>query len=102
MAKSMKVSPKELSNKANDLKKLNSDFLKQVNELKSKESSLNKMWEGEANTTFHNAFSKDAIQMNNFYNAIEKYVSSLDTIAKNYEEAERKNKQLASDRTYGG
>lgn len=100
MANSIQVTTGTLTNKANELKSLNSRFKSQVETLKSQESSLNSMWDGEANTAFHNAFNKDVIQMNNFYNAIEKYVSSLNEIAKNYENAEKVNLSTATNRSY--
>ena len=73
MAKTTIVTTTTLKSKANELKSLNSNFKKQVSALREQEKSLNSMWDGEANTAFHNAFEKDATQMDNFYNAIEKY-----------------------------
>lgn len=58
------------------------------------------MWDGDANDAFHAAFTKDVTQMNNFYNAIEKYVSNLNEIVKKYEAAESKNLQTAKERKY--
>lgn len=100
MSNSIQVSTKTLTKKANDLKSLNSKLKKQIESLKTTESSLNKMWDGESNDAFHKAFSQDIIQMNNFYNAIEKYASSLNEIAKQYEKAEKINLSTASQRKY--
>lgn len=100
MANQIQVTTGTLTSKANELKNLNSRFKSQVSSLRSYESSLNSMWDGEANTAFHNAFTKDATQMDNFYNAIEKYVSSLNEIIQEYERAERANVNTATSRSY--
>lgn len=100
MANQIEVTTSTLTNKANELKSLNSRFKSQVSTLRSYESSLNGMWDGEANNAFHSAFTKDATQMDNFYNAIEKYISSLNEIIQEYERAERANLSTATSRTY--
>ena len=96
MSNTIQVTTATLKNKANELKSLNSKFKSQVENLKSAESSLNGMWEGEAKTAFHKAFT----QMHNFYNAIEQYVQKLDQIATAYEQAEKKNIATATTRKY--
>jgi WXG100 family type VII secretion target len=100
MANSIQVTPKTLNNKANELKNLNNRFKAQYESLKHTESSLNGMWEGEAKTAFHNAFTSDITQMHNFYNAIEKYVQTLHQIAAEYQKAESRNVSTASTRKY--
>lgn len=100
MSNTIQVSTTTLKEKANTLKSLNSSFKKQVESLSSQEQSLNSMWDGEANDAFHKAFSDDIIQMNNFYNAIEKYASVLTEIAGEYEKAEKTNLNTASTRSY--
>lgn len=100
MANSITVNITTVKNKSGELKALNSSFKKQVEELRTTESALNSMWEGQAKEEFHNAFHKDITQMTNFYNAIEKYVQSLNQIALKYETAERKNVSTATQRTY--
>ncbi len=100
MANNITVNTGTVKSKAQELKTLNSSFNKQVEELKSTESGLNSMWEGEAKTEFHSAFTKDVTQMSNFYNAIEKYVASLEQIVAKYESAESKNVTTASQRNY--
>ena len=89
-----------LTNKAAELKSLNSRFQAQVTQLRTQESSLNSMWEGEARTAFHSAFEKDVTQMDNFYNLIEKYAQSLNEIAKEYDRAEKVNVSTATNRSY--
>lgn len=94
------VNSNTLRTKAQSLKQLNARFKNEVANLTVQENSLNKMWDGDANTAFHNAFQSDITQMNNFYNAIEKYVQILLEIAKKYEDAEQSNQNIASTRKY--
>lgn len=100
MSKSIQVNSTTITNKANELKSLNSKFKEQVANLTSTESSLNSMWEGEAKEAFHKAFTSDVTQMEKFYTAIEKYVTALNQIAKEYEKAEKANTATANARTY--
>lgn len=100
MANSITVNSKTVTSKASELKTLNSNFKKQIAQLQTQEKALNAMWDGDANDAFHAAFSKDVVQMNNFYNAIEKYVSNLKQIVKAYESAEKTNKNTATQRKY--
>lgn len=100
MANTIQVTTSTLTSKANELKSLNARFKQQVTSLQSQQRSLDAMWDGEANTAFNNAFKRDIVQMNNFYNAIEKYVSSLNEIINKYEQTERANAQKASNRSY--
>ena len=64
MSNTIQVTTATLKNKANELKSLNSKFKSQVENLKSAESSLNGMWEGEAKTAFHKAFITSIMQLN--------------------------------------
>lgn len=100
MAKTITVTTATLNAKASELKQKNADFKKRVEELVTTENSLNSMWDGEANDAFHKAFQSDIQQMNNFYTAIEKYVASLQEIAKKYDETEKANLSIASTRSY--
>lgn len=100
MANKITVNTSTITNKAGELKTLNSSLKKQIEELTSTESALNAMWEGDANDAFHKAFSQDVVQMNNFYNAIEKYITSLQEIVSTYEKAEHANLNTASTRSY--
>ena len=96
----IKVTSATLRSKAAELKQLNSQFKSAVASLESEETNLKSQWEGEANDAFHNAFSKDKIQMDNFYNAIENYCNSLLSIAEQYEKAENANVATATTRSY--
>lgn len=100
MASEIQVTTATLHSKAEELRGLNANLKTQIGELENTEASLNSMWDGEANSTFHAAFQNDIVQMNNFYNAIEKYAQVLQEIARQYENAEQANMSIASNRTY--
>ena len=94
------VSLNELVAKANQLNELNQTFKGQVNTMSDIENGLNGMWEGEARTTFHNAFVQDANQMVAFYNAVNKYVETLINTVQKYQEAEVRNVEIGKTRSY--
>lgn len=94
------VNTSTITNKAGELKTLNSSLKTQIEELTSTESALNSMWEGDANDAFHKAFTQDINRMNEFYNAIEKYITSLQEIVSVYEKAENANLNTANTRSY--
>ncbi len=94
------VTQSTLTSKKDELSKLNAEFAKQVEALVSAEEKLNGMWDGDANTAFHNAFMKDKGQMDNFHKEIQNYVTKLEQIIAKYAEAESKNAQIAGNRTY--
>ena len=96
----IQVTAAELKSKANELRSLNGQFKSQVGNLESQEASLASMWEGEAKTAFHTAFNNDKVQMDNFYDLIEKYCQALETIAEKYQQAEAQNTETASTRKY--
>ena len=100
MAGKITVNTSTITNKAGELKSLNSNLKKQIETLTTTENSLNSMWEGDAKEAFHKAFSNDIIQMNSFYDAIEKYVTSLQEIVSAYEKAENANLNTANTRSY--
>lgn len=94
------VTSREIRSKAAALSELNQQFKTKSGELENKEVELCSMWEGEAKSQFHMAFSKDKSQMDSFSSLIEQYVSALIEIAQRYEEAERRAAELASSRSY--
>ena len=95
-----RVSVKEVTSKLEELRSLNGQFKSVVGELEGTESNLGSMWEGEAKTAFHNAFSSDKVQMDNFYNAVEVYAQRLEAIMARYLQAESANIEIANERTY--
>ncbi|BCN29971.1 WXG100 family type VII secretion target [Anaeromicropila herbilytica] len=96
----IQVTAARLRSEAEKLRTYNSNYKAQVSSLETVEGELNSMWEGEAKTAFHTAFQSDKVQMDNFYNAIEKYIQSLLTIAQKYEQAEQANTETAKTRNY--
>lgn len=94
------VTINELVNKANQLNELNQTFKGQVSSMTDMEAGLNSMWEGAARSTFHTAFSQDVQQMENFYNAVSKYVETLLNSAAKYQEAEMLNVDIGKTRKY--
>jgi WXG100 family type VII secretion target len=100
MANNITVTTAELRSKASDLRTKNSSLKTQIGNLQTEESSLNSMWDGDANTAFHTAFTNDITQMNAFYNAIENYCIALENIATQYDNAEATNQNTAATRTY--
>ena len=96
----IKVTSSQLKAKADALRATNARFKARVSSLEATEARLNGMWDGDANDAFHNAFTRDKIQMNNFFNAIQQYANVLDSIAAKYDQAEATNTNTATTRTY--
>lgn len=94
------VTSSELTKKANELQNLNGRFHSAIAQLCTSESSLNSMWDGEANDTFHAAFMQDKEKMNQFYELIVNYISALNSIAVRYQQTEQTNTDIAKNRTY--
>ena len=90
------VTSTQLINQANELKGMNAQFKNAVENLKQEESALRSQYEGQSSDAFHSKFTRDAIQLNNFYNAIEVYVQRLQAIAQNYDKAEGKSVTIAN------
>ncbi len=94
------VTSQQLRGKADELSQLNRRFAAERENLVAGEQNLSTMWEGEANETFHRAFTSDCGQMEVFSEGIDYYISALLSIAARYEQAERMNVQIASERSY--
>lgn len=96
----IQVTATQLKAKAEELSAQNTQLKAQIELLDETEQSLNAMWEGEANTAFHNAFQRDKTQLGNFYNAIQQYVQVLQNVAARYAQAESQNVDIANTRKY--
>ncbi|MCD7746714.1 MAG: WXG100 family type VII secretion target [Lachnospiraceae bacterium] len=94
------VTASQLREKKETLTQLNQSLQTQITMLVQAESTVTSMWEGEAKTAFHNAFTQDKAQMDNFKSAIDQYVTALETIIQAYETAETTNVNTATTRTY--
>lgn len=96
----IQVTARELRNGAQEIQNLNSQFKAKASELSEKERALCGMWEGSARDAFHQAFTGDGQQLENFHQLIAEYVRILTDIATRYEQAEARNKEIASARSY--
>ena len=94
-----KVTASQLNTQAESLQDLNGRFKSAIEQLVTSETSLKSMWEGEANDAFHAAFTSDKAKMDEFYNLIITYIERLNSIATRYEQTERTNTEIASNRT---
>jgi len=94
------VTPQELRGRAGRISELNSQFKAKETELTEQETALCSMWEGGAKDAFHQAFTRDRQQMDVFHQLISQYVQALLEIAARYEQAEARNREIASARNY--
>lgn len=94
------VTPSVLKNNAEHLSELNAKFKNHVEALVNSESTLNSMWDGEANDAFHAAFMTDKTKMDEFSRLIEQYTERLRQIALRYEQTEQNTTNIATNRSY--
>ncbi len=94
------VTSSELRKRAGKISDLNSQFKSKAVQLSEQEAALCSMWEGQAKDSFHQAFLRDRQQMDAFGQLIAQYVQALLEIAVRYEEAEKRNREIASTRNY--
>ncbi len=94
----IKVTPRELRTKADELERFNRSFRSEVEKMVGYENQLAGMWEGEAQKAFRKAFNDDKIKMERFAINIDKYVLALREDAQKYEEAENRNTGIATQR----
>ena len=94
------VTASQLRTKAGELRALNGQFKIQEGNLETQEGTLSTQWEGDAKTAFHNAFITDKTKWDQFYDLIDKYCTTLESIAQKYEEAENRNTDTATKRSY--
>lgn len=95
-----RVTASKIREQAGQLRQLNASLSTQITVLEGNERNVCSMWEGEAKTAFHTAFDHDKAQMQNFKQAIDKYVDALEQIAASYEKAEAANITTATTRKY--
>ena len=96
----IQVTAEELRNRATQLQGLNAKFQSEIENLMNCQNNLNSMWEGEAKEAFNQAFVKDKGNMDSFKSAIDQYIQALLLIASRYEEAEKRNLNTATTRSY--
>lgn len=95
MSSMFRVTSGQLRSIAEQLRAMNQNFKGKVENLTQREQALNGMWEGEARKTFHNAYTKERVQFDNFYKGIEQYIRVLLEAAQEYERTEQTNTQIA-------
>lgn len=96
----IQVTWKTLREAADQLRQLNERLRNQINELAQQENALNGAWQGEANDVFHREFLNDKVQFENFFALINDYIRTLQTAATEYENKEKLNTNIASERKY--
>lgn len=94
----IKVTPRELRNKAQELQNLNKQFRSEVEKMVGYRTQLDSMWDGEARTAFDRAFDTDRSKWDTFARNIDDYVQKMLETAETYETAEQNNLQTASIR----
>lgn len=94
------VTFQQIKSAIDQLTQLNSQLKSGINNLEATEAQLCTMWEGEAKSTFDNAFKKDKGQMDAFHQAIQQYIIKLNEILEQYIKAENNNASIAANRTY--
>lgn len=96
----IRVTAAQVKSTADQLRQYDSQFKSQTDNLETHELQLSSMWEGQAKDAFHSAFNSDKEYMNQFYVLIEKYCQALEQIAQSYEQAEMRNTDTASKRSF--
>jgi len=91
----IQVTPAQLRNKAQELRRFNQQFKQAIETLEQRERTLVGQWKGEARDEFDRVFQNNRNQFNEFYQGIEKYIRVLEDAANAYENAERQNRQTA-------
>lgn len=96
----IRVTAAQVKSTADQLRQYDAQFKSQTDKLETHELQLSSMWEGQAKDAFHSAFNSDKEYMNQFYVLIEKYCQALEQIAQSYEQAEARNTDTASKRSF--
>lgn len=94
----IKVTPRELRNKAQELQNLNKQFRNEVEKMVGYRTQLDSMWDGEARNAFDRAFDTDKGKWETFAQNIDDYVQKMIESAETYETAEQNNLQTATTR----
>ena len=95
MANKILVSTNALRNKADELQQMNQQLTKALEELSNQEQTLASQWEGDAQQAFRTSFQQDMQKFQEFIKGITAYATAQNTIAKEYDNAEDKNVQVA-------
>lgn len=99
MAK-FEVSTAELNNAVTKLTEKKNAFQQKLSELLTQQEQLASQWSGDASTAFAQAFQSDKTQWDKFAGVLETYIQTLQAISRTYDNAETRNKQTATKRTF--
>jgi len=96
----IRVTSNELRSTASQLRDLNTRLQAEAERFMEGATALGATWEGDTKQAFMNATSRDKQQMDNFVGLIERYVITIEEIARKYDAAESENTQIATSRAY--
>lgn len=91
----IKVNAQQLTSTANELRSMNAQFSSEIEALNNCQQQLNSMWVGEAKDKFNSAYNQDREKMNQFKQAIDKFITALEDIAQKYRKAEQQATTIA-------
>lgn len=91
----IKVNAQQLTSTANELRSMNAQFSSEIEALNNCQQQLNSMWVGEAKDKFNAAYNQDREKMNQFKQAIDKFITALEDIAQKYRKAEQQATTIA-------
>ena len=83
-----RVNTQEMRNAANNVEQLAADYTRQVQALYTAGSELDRMWEGDANTSFNAQLGQDQARFEALNRVIAQYVQGLRDNADQYDRSE--------------
>ncbi|MBQ9349090.1 MAG: WXG100 family type VII secretion target [Oscillibacter sp.] len=92
------VSTGKLSEEAAHLRRLKADLEQEIAKMRSGATSYLNMWEGEAKQAFVASVQKNMNLLQAFTNNMEKFANALTSNQATYEQAENRNKNIASSK----
>lgn len=96
----LELTQAEVNAAIQELTSQNAEFKASVSRLVAAQEELGAMWQGDANTAFKAAFNSDKGQWDNFGNLVTSYIEGLSRIMSLYNNAESRNVDTATRRTY--
>jgi len=83
-----RINTQEMRGVANEVEQLASDYTRRVQDLYQAGSDLDKMWDGDANSTFNAQLGQDQARFEALNNVIKQYVDVLRDNATLYDQSE--------------
>lgn len=90
-----RVTPQQMMNTASGLETLGTTYKGKITAISNARGQLNSQWKSDANKEFDRICLEYEADMQKILELIGRYRTSLETIAKNYESAERRNVEIA-------